>query len=257
MKLVAVASLLFCFVCSAQNPKFIGTWRENEAKRQIGATVPLRFQRSASGATEELRGPEGKPLVQPVHFGNKAYAVDNSRNTIEWRQADGNHFERRIYQDGNLLSIRRIAISLDGKTLTEATERTPADVTTVVFKRVSGDTQGLIGIWQAASINTTKSPTLRVAAIGSNGLRLTDGRGVVESLTFDGKPTATTGPAVISGTMTAAKLINTTRIEVTNSRDGVVTGTVMLDLANDGKTLTRTSKLASGGQASITVYDKQ
>jgi hypothetical protein len=118
MKLVVVASVIFCCVCSAQNPKFIGTWRENEAKRQMGSGVPLRFQRSASGATEELRGPEGKPLVQPVRFGNKAYAVDNSRNTIEWRQADANHFERRIYQDGNLLTIRRIAISVDGKTLT-------------------------------------------------------------------------------------------------------------------------------------------
>jgi hypothetical protein len=257
MKLVLVTSLIFCFVCSAQNPKFIGTWRENEAKRQIGAGVPLRFQRSASGATEELRGPEGKPLVQPVHFGNKAYAVDNSRNTIEWRQADANHFERRLYENGNLLTIRRIAISVDGKTLTEATERTPADVTTVVFKRISGDSQGLIGIWQAASTNTTKPAALKVTALGPNGLRLTDDRDVIENLSFDGKPTATTGPAVISGTMTAAKLINTTRIEVTNSRDGVVAGTVIIDLSSDGKTLTQTSKPASGGQPSITVYDRQ
>jgi hypothetical protein len=248
-------------VCSGQtvtvNAKFAGAWRENEAKRQIGARVPLRFQRDASGATVELRGPENKPLVQPVHFGNKAYAVDNSRNTIEWRQADANHFERRIYQDGNLLTIRRIAISVDGKTLTEATERTPADITTIVFKRVSGDPQGLIGTWQPASINTSKPATLKIAALSSSGLRLTDDRDVVENLTFDGKPTAVTGPAVISGTMTAAKLLNTTRIEVTNSREGVVTGTVMFDLSSDGKTLTETAKQASGGQASITVYDKQ
>ena len=246
-------------LCAGQtvNGKFAGSWKENEAKRQLGSVVPLRFQRTAAGQIEELRGPEGKPLVQPVNFGAKAYAVDNSKNTIEWKQTDANHFERKIYENGNLLTTRRIAISTDGKTLTEATERDPSDVTNVVFKRTSGDTQGLVGIWKAESIHTTRPAGQKIEVLGSTGLRITSDRGVVETLTFDGKPNASSGPAVISGTMSAARVINPSKIEITGSRDGVVSGTVTMELSGDGKALTETARLASGGQPSITVYDKQ
>src|ERR1700676_4276826 len=73
--------------------KFVGTWQENESKRKIGSGFTLRFQRAANGRLEELRGPDARPLVQPIHFDGKPYKVDNSKNTLTWKQQDASHFE--------------------------------------------------------------------------------------------------------------------------------------------------------------------
>jgi hypothetical protein len=73
-----------------------------------------------------VRGSEAKPLVQPVKFGAKAYAFDGSVNTIEWKQIDSRHFERKIFHGGKVQNIRRIEISGDGKSLTQVTDSTPS-----------------------------------------------------------------------------------------------------------------------------------
>jgi len=248
-------------LCSAQtsatlNPKFIGTWKENEAKRQLGASVPLRF-RQTGAQLEELRGSEEKPLVQPVKFGEKAYPVDNSKNTIEWKQIDATHFERRIFENGKLLTTRHISLSADGKTMTEVTDRPDNDVTTITLKRISGEGKGLVGNWKPETIHTSRPETRKIEAIGTTGIRVTTDRGVVDTLTFDGKPNAVTGPAVISGTMISAHLVSPNKIETSSSREGAVSATTTLELSTDGKTLTATNKLASGGAPSITVLEKQ
>ncbi len=54
----------------------------------------LRFRRANSGGIEELRGPENRPLVQPVKFGTKPYAIEDSKDTIAWKETDSNHLER-------------------------------------------------------------------------------------------------------------------------------------------------------------------
>ena len=238
------------------NPKFVGTWKENEARRQLGTSTPLRF-RQTGAQLEELRGSEAKPLVQPVKFGETAYPVDNSKNTIEWKQIDATHFERRIFENGKLLTTRRLSVSADGKTLTEITERPDNDVTTVTLRRISGDGKGLVGTWKPETIRTSRPATIKVEATGTTGIRITTDRAVVNTLTFDGKPNAVTGPAVISGTMISAHLASPNKIETTASRDGAVDGTNTIELSADGKTLTETAKLASGGAPSIGVFEKQ
>ena len=64
-----------------------------------------------------------------VRYDGEPYSVDSSKNTIVWKQIDKNHFERTIFEDGKLLTTRRIQISDDGKTLTEDTERAGAPKT--------------------------------------------------------------------------------------------------------------------------------
>src|SRR5436190_9027096 len=94
--LASAAVPLLAADSSAIISKFVGTWRGNETKRKIGSGFNLRFRSAASGGMEELRGPEARPLVQPVKFGTKPYGIDNSKNMIAWKQIDANHFERKI-----------------------------------------------------------------------------------------------------------------------------------------------------------------
>jgi hypothetical protein len=237
--------------------KFVGSWLEDQSKRQIGALAQLRFRHGAAGQLEELRGPDERPLVQPVNFGTKPYPVDNSNNTIEWKQIDANHFERKIYESGKLLATRRIEISKDGKKMAEVTERSSADIDTVVYMRTSGDAQGLAGIWKADSIKSSEPAEQKIEAQGSSALRITTRRGQTEMLTFDGKPNLVTGPAVISGTMVAGKVTDANTIEVTGSRQGVVTGKSTWVLSTDGRTLTETTTRLAGGAPSVIVYQKQ
>ncbi len=258
-------ALLSSMLCLAESTpaiviaKFVGTWKENEAKRKLGSGLALRFRRTANEQLEELRGPEARPVAQPVNFDGKPYKLDNSKNTIVWKQQDATHFERTISDDGNLISTRRIQISADGKTLTEVTERKiPGGkdlVATVVFKRSSGDQQGLVGIWKPESVHTSEPMQVKHEALGTNGLRITGAGRVSQTLTFDGKPTPVTGPTVIPGAMIAARIVNDRTIETTSSREGVVTGKGTLVISPDG-TFTSLSPNA-GSEPGVTVWEKQ
>jgi hypothetical protein len=243
---------------------FVGTWKEDEAKRKIGSFPSLRFRRSGSGGIEELRGPEGRPLVQPVNFGTNPYAVDNSKNTIAWKQIDSNRFERQLFENGKLLSTRQITISKDGKQLTEVTHRKMPDgkemTATVVLSRSSGEPQGLVGTWKAMSIRSSEPTEQKIDAIGSNGLRVTGRNGFISTWTFDGKPNLSSGLGLISGMTDSAKVVNERTIEVTLAREGTVTGKSTLMVSSDGKTLTvTTANLGpnAGNEPSVAVFEKQ
>jgi len=267
-RLITLA-LASSFLCLAQTPskaalgKFVGTWRENESKIKLSPSNTLKFRRDAQGNLEELRGSEARPLVQPVRFDGKPYSVDSSKNTIVWKQIDKNHFERTIFENGKLLTTRRLQISDDSKTLTEDTERTlvdgKKDITTIQFHRASGEAQGLAAIWQAVSYHSTVPNQVTIEAIGDR-LKVSTNAGVVYTAALDGRPVAVTGPAVISGTMVALKLIDAQTMEAAQSREGVPTGRVTIAISADGKVMTATAvNLAPNAsrEPTVTVSEKQ
>jgi len=254
------------FLSLAQAPspgKFTGTWTEDESKRTFGPSVTLKFRVDAKGNLEELRGAEAKPLVQPVRFDTKPYTIDASDNAIAWKQIDKTHFQRKLFQGAKLLTTRDITISDDGKTLTEVTTQTLTDgkkvVATMKFHRTKGEGQGLAGIWQAASYHSTVPTQWKYEMVGDR-LKVSNDTGVTFTAALDGKPVPVTGPAVISGTMVALKLIAPEKLEMAQSRAGVPTGNVTLTLSGDGKVMTMSAvNLAPGAsrEPSVTVLDKQ
>jgi hypothetical protein len=270
LALVITWALVSPMLCLAQADHvklinhFVGTWKENEAKRKIGSFHSLRFRRAANGGIEELRGPESRPLVQPVRFGTKPYGTDNSKNTIAWKQIDASNFERQIFDDGKLLSTRQISISLNGKHLTEVTHRKMADgketTTNVVFRRASGERKGLVGIWKAETIRNSEPTLLRIEIIGTDGVQVTGRSGFTSTWTFDGKPNPVTGPGVIPGMTDSAKVLNDNTVEITNKREGTLSGKTTFVLSNDGKTLTASSTAVgpnAGREPSVIVYEKE
>jgi hypothetical protein len=266
--LVFVSTLL-CFGQSSSAPasvigRFAGTWKENEAKAKLGSAPGLRFRTSGDGGLEELRGTDAAPLVQPVHFDGKPYAVDSGKNTLAWKQTVPNQFERQIFQEGQLIATRRIKISNGGKTLTEETEQKLQDGTTslvtVIYSRSSGEGSGLAGIWKPQSRHSNNPARITVSGAGANSLKWTNQTGVTYTAALDDKPVSVTGPAVISGTMIAYKKIDDYTLASTSSRNGVVTGNGTLTLSPDGKVLTVTNMQVGsnvGKDPSVSVYEKQ
>jgi hypothetical protein len=258
---MAALALGLAGLCTAQQEasggKFVGTWKENPAKRTIGALPQRRFRVGSNGGLEEVLGPQSRPLVVPIQFGAKPYSMNNSKNMIEWKRADANHFEEKLYEGDKLLSTSKIELSKDGKTLTDVIERDSSDVTTVVYKNSTADQQGLVGIWKAESVRGGKPAEEKIEPLGANGLLVTTDRGLIRTLTFDGKVNLVTGTAVISGSGEAATLKNPDMIEITVSRDGVPHSTRTMELSANGKTLTETLKRNIGGESSVTVFEKQ
>jgi hypothetical protein len=263
---VLALTLAASFLCFAQAPslgKFAGTWTEDESKRSFGSTETLKFRADTKGNLEELRGADAKPLVQPVRFGEKPYTIDASTNSIAWKQIDKTHFERKLFDNGKLLTTREIQLSDDGKTLTEETARTlnggKKQVITIRFHRTKGEGQGLAGIWQADSYHSTV-PTQWTYSMMGDQLMMVDSTGVTLMLSPDGKPSEVKGPAVISGTMAALKPVSSDKLDMIQSRQGVTTGKVTLTLSGDGKVLTLSAvNLAPHASAapSVTVFKKQ
>lgn len=247
---------------SAALDRFVGTWREDESKRQIGSMRHLIFRRSGAGIEEE-RGSEARPLIQPIRFGAKPYNVEGP-NFIEWRQLDANRFERDIRGPGGLINTRRISISPDGKTLTEVTDQKTTDgqplTTTIVYQRVSGDASGLVGRWKPLSFKSTRPAQVKYERAGPNALRFSDDIGGGYPVTLDDKPVVVGGLAPIPGSMISTKLVDERTIETTSSRAGVTTARGKRTLSADGRTLTVTAINVgpnASTEPSVTVYVKQ
>jgi hypothetical protein len=244
--------------------KFAGVWMEDESKLKIGdAFGKLRFRQNGDGL-EELRGPEVKPLVQSVKFGTKAYAIDGSTNTIAWKQIDSSHFERSIFNEGKLQNTRRIELSADGKALTEVTEvARPGEKkyqTTIAFQRISGGPQGLVGIWKAQSVKRVPAPTVRYELSGTDGLKVSEdfgGNARQYSVKMDNVPVAVVGKTIVSGTMTAFRVVDDHTLESTSSRQGVVAGKDTLVVSGDGKVITSTATTTGNREPTIRVFNKQ
>jgi hypothetical protein len=159
--------------------RLTGTWKEDVSKRKVGgAIVDLRFQRDTKGGLQELRGPDVLPDVQSIVFDGMPHKLAKGNNSIAWKQLTPSTFERVISEGTQTLGIRRIRISTDGKTLTEATEvqraTGPATVNTIVYQRASGDQQGLVGRWKAQSFTTNTPGVVTYAPAGTGGLTFAD-----------------------------------------------------------------------------------
>jgi hypothetical protein len=263
--------LIPTFLCCAQSSpapvpvtsRFVGNWKENEARRKLSSAPLLTFRVTADGGLEELRGGPA-PAAQPIHFDGKPYDA-GSGNTIIWKQSGRNQFERQFFSGGQLASARRIQISNAGKTLTETTERKQPDgkisLITAVFTSNSGTGSGLAGIWSLQSIRSDQPEQVTLSAAGPNSLRYANSQGVTYTAALDNKPVPVTGPGVMAGSMIALiRLLDDYTIASTLSRNGVVTGSGTITVSPDGKVMTTTVTNAgpnANPQPSVRVWDRK
>lgn len=248
VKLILVASVpaLLCIAQSSSVPvsatsRFIGTWKENEAKRKLPFAPQLRFEAGAAGGLEEIRGATA-PVREPVHFDGKPYDI-GSGNMIVWKQAGRNQFGRQLFSGGQVTRTRTIRISGDGKTLTEKIDRKDSDgqavSVTSVYSRSSGTGAGLAGTWGLQSRHSNNPAVVTLRAAGPNSLAYVNSQGVSYTATLDNKPVPVTGPGVAVGSMIALiRQLDDYTITSTLSRDGVVTAHGTITVSPDGKVMT-------------------
>jgi hypothetical protein len=239
-----------------------GTWKQNEAKRKIGSGLNLRFRSTAAGQLEELRGPDSRPVIQPVNFNGKPHT--DGEFTIVWKQTGPNTYERTLSTKGSVLTTRRIRLSSDGQSLTEEfeTRQQNGKTTTRVgeYRRNSGERKGLNGTWKVISIRNSEPPVFKYVASGKTALQVSAPLGQNYVLSLDGKPSPISGATVIPDMMISARVIDGNTLETTTTRQGVPASRSRIQLSEGGRVMTvTTTNLGpnSGGEPSVFVYEKQ
>jgi hypothetical protein len=202
-------------------------------------------------------------MVQPVNLDGKAYPMD-SGNSIMWKKIDANTFERRTSLNGKELSVRKIHISPDGKSLSEEFVRYTldgkSDKRTSEYTRTSGEGKGLAGTWSLKKTSNTDPAEVRYEPAGQNAVKMTSRMGVSQTLFFDGKASPVTGASVIPNMMVSAKIIDANTVEMTSTREGVKASTARMVISDGGKRMTVTSTGTgpeSSREPSVTVFEKQ
>jgi len=135
-----------------------------------------------------------------------------------------------------------------------------ASLTTITYTRSYGDPQGLVGIWKLSTLHSNRPPVLKLEPAGNNALKVSDDRDITYTLTFDGKDAQIVGPDVVSKFTASGKQVDNHTIEVTQSREGVISNKSSWELSPDGKTMTVTTTWMGPNvspEPTLEVYEKQ
>ena len=193
----------------------------------------------------------------------KSYDME-SGNSMIWKQIDANTYERKTALNGKPLSVRRIRLSEDGKTLTEDTERLSLDGFSqkrkTEYRRDSGNGKGLVGTWRVLKAHDDVPVEVKYEAAGPNAVKVTNRMGQTHTLFFDGRTSPMTGASVIPGMVISAKQIDGHTMETTTVRGGVTAGTARIVLSDGGKVMTVTNTPAGSGSSrepSVVVFTKR
>jgi hypothetical protein len=248
-------AVLFAGGLAAADAPYIGKWKVNPAKSDFGE-MTVSYEQTPSGELKITADgqsytvkPDGKEYPTP-------WGVTSS-----WKTVDANTWETTNRANGKVVSVERVKLAPDGKSLTvdgktyKATGETSNNLMT--FQRVSG-TQGLSGKWKTKNVTMSAPGTVEIAAKGSEGIVMTyvDEKGVCDAK-FDGKDYPATGPMWPSGWTCVMAKSGPQAFEATWKKDGKPMYRDTYTVSADGKTLTDVSGAPATTEKIKVVYEKQ
>lgn len=252
VQLLLVASLVTGTLWAASDP-FIGKWKLDPSKSKfadvmkVEAAGPNRYNLSFSPGAVETVVADGTD--QPVLYGTTfAITVVGPRTWKGVRKQQGHPVVSGVWN-----------LSEDGQTLTDdfTTYDSKGSPSTVryIYKRTAG-TSGFTGTWESVGGQMNSSFELQIQPYEGDGLSFTT-PGETRSVKFDGKEYPSTGPYVISGSVSSGHRDNERSLELTDKIQGHVTHTSQVELSPDGKTLTVTVQPVGQSKPNILVFDRQ
>jgi hypothetical protein len=178
---IGCVGLLLYTVLVAANPPYAGRWKVNEDKSDYGQA--FHFARDESGAVRLTEG--GRSYI--VRFDGKAYPHPLG-GIVRWTRLDARSWEMTLTQNGKLIGNAIYRLSDDGRTLTTRPKSGPGPA--YVYRRTSGERQGLVGAW---SLKTAPVSTLELAVAKGYDLMFSQGPAQLKA-NFDGRDYPTSGP---------------------------------------------------------------
>jgi hypothetical protein len=143
--LISAVAASFCF---AGDDAFMGTWKLNEAKSKIPASMPKNstvvYAQSGDEVTITVDGTDAGKAVHHVWTGKmdgKDYAAKGSdmHNARAYTKVDANTITYTVMKDGKKVGDGKVVISADGKSRTVTETDTDKDgkeaTTTAVYDK--------------------------------------------------------------------------------------------------------------------------
>ena len=241
--LAGCVGILFSVVLVAADPPYVGRWKINEEKSDFGTA--FTFAPAEQGA---LRLTEGDRSYI-VRFDGKEYPHPLG-GLVRWIRIDDRSWETTYTQNGKLVGNAIYQLSDDGGTLTVRPKSGPGSPG--VFRRRSGERQGLAGAW---SLKTASVSTLELAVAEGYDLVLNSG-GAKCKANFDLRDYPVFGPDGQTG-------VETCRISKVGERgfslavhvNGKQVAVNTYTVSEDGQTMTDVS--GPIGQLHTVVHERQ
>jgi hypothetical protein len=125
-----------------------------------------------------------------VRFDGKEYPHPLG-GVVRWTRVDDRSWEMTLTQNRKVIGNAIYRLSDDGRTLTTLTKSSPGE--TRVYRRTSGERQGLVGAW---SLKTASITTLELQVAEGYDLVFTQGPAKLKA-NFDGRDYPTAGPETV------------------------------------------------------------
>jgi hypothetical protein len=232
-------ALLLTAVLLAADPPYAGRWQVNEDKSDYGPA--FNFAREESGA---LRLTEGNRSYI-VRFDGKEYPHPLG-GVVRWTRIDDRSWEMTLTQNGSVIGNPIYRLSDDGRTLTTRPKSGPGD--TLVYRRTSGERQGLVGAW---SLKTASTTTLELQVGEGYDLVFNQGPATVRA-NFDGRDYPTSGPETVRIAKVGDRGFSST---VSINGNPVVLDT--FTVSADGQTLSQVGGAFGQPPTHTIVYDRR
>jgi len=251
----AVVMCLFLGCLSAATDPFVGKWKLNQSKSKMTGEQ-VKIEDLGGNKFTITFGDISDTLVadgtdQPVHFGQTQSITIDGPNT--WKIV--------AKMAGRTLSTQTCTLSPDGKTMNTAIRGTRPDGSTfnnqMMTKRIAG-TSGFAGTWEITTVKTNSPPEFDIKPYESGGLTfVVPAYSDIQSMKFDGKDYAETGPNVAPGSTSSGRRVNEHTLEVTDKVKGDVIDTTEFKVSADGKTLTLTVHDKGQSKPLTFVYERE
>jgi hypothetical protein len=235
---------LFCSaVLGAADPPYVGVWKVNEEKSDRSPAFTFATEAEALRLTQRDRS-------YIVRFDGKEYPHPLG-GLVRWSQIDDRSWETAYREDGKLLGNAIYQLSDDGQTLT-VRQKSGSD-SPAVYRRTSGERQGLAGVW-----------SLKTASVSTLDIQVVDGYDLVQSsggakckANFDGRDYPIIGPNGQPSEFERCRIskVGDRGFSLTISINGKPVAVDTYTASEDGATLTDVGGLQ--GQPHTIVHERQ
>jgi hypothetical protein len=240
----------------AANDPFIGKWKVNPAKSKLNDEMKVE----AAGANRYIFTFAPGAVDTVVADGRDQPALRGT--TLSVTVKDPNNWVVVRKMKSRTLLTGYWTLSADGKTLNDDyTEFAPDGSKTnipYVYERTAGST-GFTGTWDSESEKVKPGIELQIQPYEDDGLAFdSPGADMNEKMKFDGNDYPAVDPNAAPGSGSSGRRVNERSLEISEKRNGKITGTRTIELSRDLKILTMSLRLVGQSRPqSILVFDRE
>jgi hypothetical protein len=249
-----------CLVTSsvwAANDPFVGKWKVDPSKSKLNDEMKVDVAGANSYAITFAPG-----LVDTIIAdGSDQPALRGTTLSVSVRAPNNWVVIRKM--KGRTLLTGYWTLSDDGKTLNDAySEFAPdgsvASSTPYVYERTAGSS-GFPGRWDSDSEKVKAGIELQIDPYEGDGLSFNGPNAeIIKKMKFDGYDYPNVDPNEDRGSASSGRRANQRSLEITDKFKGKITGTRLLELSTDLKTLTMTVNLVGQSRPkSVLVFDRE